>query len=305
MMSILNSILIYVIIKLGDNMRKFLIGLLVFILINVIGLLILSFTLKNILVDGIVKEVIVNQIDLPIFETSNYQYRYEINNDENINKITNDERVKELLKSDEVTELIDKYMDKIIDGYIDEEKLNEIELEKDMINYLENNKDKLEKITGQEITQETIDQAKEEIKEMNIDDKVKESIKSTRKTMPKETIKVLKGYKFFISLKFKLILFLIMIIDIVLIALLQKSIYKWIKLFAISLTTNGIFTLITGGAVYLIVYTVTRVSFNIKFVIILGIIITILGILIQVVYDILTKNKNSEEVINNEVSQIS
>lgn len=286
-------------------MRKFLIGLLVFILINVIGLLILSFSLKSILVDGIVKEVIVNQIDLPIFENSNYQYRYEINNDENINKITTDERVKELLKSDEVTELIDKYMDMIIDSYIDEDNLNQIELEKDMINYLENNKDKIERITGQEITQETIDQTKEQIKDMNIDNKVKESIKKSKKTMPKETIKVLKGYKFLISLKFKIILFIIMIVDILLIALLQKSIYKWIKLFAISLTTNGIFTLITGGVVYLIVYTFTRVNFNIKFVMILGIIITIIGILIQVVYDIIIKNITNKEVNNNEVSQIS
>lgn len=286
-------------------MRKFLIGLLVFILINVIGLLILSFSLKSILVDGIVKEVIVNQIDLPIFENSNYQYRYEINNDENINKITTDERVKELLKSDEVTELIDKYMDMIIDSYIDEDNLNQIELEKDMINYLENNKDKIERITGQEITQETIDQTKEQIKDMNIDNKVKESIKKSKKTMPKETIKVLKGYKFLISLKFKIILFIIMIVDILLIALLQKSIYKWIKLFAISLTTNGILTLITGGVVYLIVYTFTRVNFNIKFVMILGIIITIIGILIQVVYDIIIKNITNKEVNNNEVSQIS
>lgn len=286
-------------------MRKFLIGLLTFILINIIGLLIISFSLKTVLVDGIVKEVIVNQIDLPIFETSNYQYRNEINTDENIDKITDDERVKELLKSDEVTELIDKYMDIIIDGYIDEENLNQIELEKDMINYLENNKDKIEKITGQEITQETLDQTKEQIKESNIDNKVKESIKSSKETMPKETVKVLKGYKFLISLKFKLILFFIMIVNIVLIALLQKSFYKWIKIFAISLTTNGIFVLIVGGVVYLIVYTVTKVNFNIKFLMILGVVITVIGILIQVIYDIIIKNLNNKEVTTYEVSQIS
>ena len=286
-------------------MRKFLIGLLTFILINIIGLLIISFSLKTVLVDGIVKEVIVNQIDLPIFETSNYQYRNEINTDENIDKITDDERVKELLKSDEVTELIDKYMDIIIDGYIDEENLNQIELEKDMINYLENNKDKIEKITGQEITQETLDQTKEQIKESNIDNKVKESIKSSKETMPKETVKVLKRYKFLISLKFKLILFFIMIVNIVLIALLQKSFYKWIKIFAISLTTNGIFVLIVGGVVYLIVYTVTKVNFNIKFLMILGVVITVIGILIQVIYDIIIKNLNNKEVTTYEVSQIS
>ena len=133
-------------------MRKFLIGLLVFILINAMGLLILSFTLKTILVDGIIKEVIVNQVDLPIFEEANVQYRNLINTDENIDKVTNDERVKELLKSDEVTKLIDKYFDLIIDSYIDEEKLDEIEIEKDMIEFLEDNKETIEEITGQEIT---------------------------------------------------------------------------------------------------------------------------------------------------------
>lgn len=286
-------------------MRKFLIGLLTFILINVIGLLILSFTLKTLLVDGIIKEVIVNQIDLPIFETSNYQYRNEINTDENIDKVTNDERVKELLKSDEVTELIDKYLDIIIDGYIDEENLNQIELEKDMIKYLENNKETIEKITGQKITQETLDQTKEEIKEMNIDDKVKESIKTTSKNMPKETVTVLKGYKSFISLKFRLILIGIIILCLVLIALLQKSLYKWIKIFAISLTTNGIFAIIVSGVVYLIVYSVTKVEFNTMSLLITGIIITIIGIVIHIIYNIVTKNIEDKEVQINEVSQIS
>ena len=286
-------------------MRKFLIGLLTFILINAIGLLILSFTLKTILVDGIIKEVIVNQVDLPIFETSNYQYRNQINTDENIDKVTNDERVRELLKSDEVTELIDKYMDKIIDGYIDEEKLDEIELEKDMINYLENNKEKLEKITGKEITQENLDQAKEQIKEMDIDTKVKESIKTTSKTMPKETVKVLKGYKTFISLEFKLIMIGIIILCLVLIALLQKSMYKWIKLFTISLITNGVFAIIVSGSVYLIVYSLTKIKFNTSILLITGIVITIIGIIVQIIYNILTKNIENKEVITNEISQVS
>lgn len=286
-------------------MRKFLIGLLTFILINAIGLLIISFTLKTILVNGIIKEAIAYQIDLPIFETSNYQYRNNINTDENINKITSDERVKELLKSDEVTELIDKYMDIIIDSYIDDENLNKIDIEKDMIEYIENNKEKLEKISGQEITQETIDKTKEEIKEMDINKKVKESIKETRKNMPKETVKVLKGYKTFISLKFRLILIGISILCLVLIALLQKSVYKWIKTFAISLTTNGIFAILISGIVYVIVRSITNVNFNTSILAIVGIIISLIGVTTQIIYNILTKNIKSEEVTINEVSQIS
>ena len=93
-----------------------------------------------------------------------------------------------------------------------------------------------------------------------------------------------------------------MILDLILIALLQKSFYKWIKLFGIALTTDGIFTIVIGGIVYFIVYVLTRIKFNIKFLIIVGIIITVIGILIQIIYNILTKNK---EVTNNEVPQIS
>ena len=287
-------------------MRKFLIGLLVFILINIIGLLILSFTLKSILIDGVIKEVIVQQIDLPIFEKSNYQYRSEIVTDENIDKVTNDERVKELLKSKEVSELIDKYLDIIVEGLIDEDSLDEIEIEEDIFNYLENNKDKLEKITGHEITQEMLDETKEKLKETDIDNRIKESVKTTSKYMPEETRSVLKGYKFLVSFKFKIILFLIMIIDIVLIALLQKSLYKWIKLFAISLTTNGIFAIIVSGIVYFIVYTLTKIKFNTQSLLITGIVITIIGIIMQIVYNIVTKklenNEIKEEVNTYEIS---
>lgn len=282
-------------------MRKFLIGLLVFILINVIGLLVLSFTLKSILIDGVIKEVIVQQINLPIFETSNYQQRNEIITDENIDKVTDDERVKELLKSDEVSELLDKYLDIVVEGLIDEDSLDEIEIEKDIINYLENNKDKLEEITGHEITQEMLDETKEKIKESNIDNKVKESVKTTSKYMPEDTRKVLKGYKFLISFKFKIILFLIMIIDLVLIAILQKSYYKWIKSFAISLTTNGVFAIIVSGVVYFIVYAITKIEFKTKALLITGIVITIIGIVTQIVYNILTKKLENNE-INKEVN---
>lgn len=286
-------------------MRKFLIGLLVFILINAIGLLILSFTLKSILVDGIIKEVIVQQVDLPIFEKSNIQYRNIINTDENIDKVTNDERVKELLKSDEVTKLIDKYFDLIIDSYIDEENLDEIEIEKDMIGFLENNKETLEKITGQEITQEQMDETKEKIKEMDIDTKVREGIKESNNYMPKETKKVLKGYKDFISLKFRLMMIGIIILCIVLIAILQKSFYKWIKLFAISLTTNGIFAILVSVIVYFIIYTLTKIKFNTSSLFITGIVITIIGIITQIVYNIIIKKIENKEVTTNEISQIS
>ena len=104
-------------------------GILNIILINLITILAISFNIKSLITDGVIKETIKQRI------TTN----------ETSQEIIENDKINKLLENEEVKDLLDKYLDITIEGIIDKEKLNEITLEKDMINYLKANKDILEK----------------------------------------------------------------------------------------------------------------------------------------------------------------
>ena len=178
--------------------KKLITTFLVLVLINLISILILSLNLKKILVDGIIKETITAQITKKDQKESNF-----IITEETLNQITDDERIKELLNTKEVNDLLNKYLDLTVDSIIDESKLNEIEIERDMMNFLEKNKSSLEDLVGTEITEEAIENTRIQMESGDWSRSYKQSIKNTSKSINKTEKTVLVGYKFFISVKFK------------------------------------------------------------------------------------------------------
>lgn len=255
--------------------KNILIGLFTLILINLICLLILSFNINNLLVNGVVKEVIKTTIT--------------------IDNTTNNEKVNELLNSPETEELINKYLDQIINSVTDDKEIDEEEVKKDIIKYLRDNKEKLSEIAGKEINDTDIDNIEKELENSHIN----ENINNSSKIIPKTSKKVLKGYKSFISPKIQFILLILIIIDIVIIALLEWSIYKWIKTLSKSMITSGFLITLMSLIVMTIITVLSPIKiFKINSLLISGIIVLVIGIIILVLYNLLTKKE--EEV--NEVS---
>ncbi|MBQ6324382.1 MAG: hypothetical protein IJI22_06100 [Bacilli bacterium] len=273
--------------------KKLFISILFFILINLISAFIFSCNLKNVLIDGIIKETIKENIVRREENTGNFTI-----DEEKISELSEDERIQEILNSKEAQELMDKYLDLTVDGMLDEESLDEITIEEDLLNYLKENKELISEVVGEEVTDEMIDEAASGMETKEISNAIKKAIANNSRNLTTTEKTVLKGYKLFISLEFKLLILAIIIIDLFLIALLQKSYSKWIKTLASALITSGIFVLIASVVVKLIVsYLTGFINFNIISLIISGATTTVIGIIILIIYNLilnLTK-KNEKE----------
>ena len=271
--------------------------LLILVLINLIAILILSCNIKNLLVDGILKETVIQEM-FP----RNVGEENTVITEETINQITDDERIREILNSKEMQGLINKYLDITVNNLIEEDSsINEVELEKDILKYLKDNKKVLEEIVGKEITDQMIEDAVKEVEAQDKSKAFKQTIQNERQNLSTTERQVLKGYKTLISNTFKIIILCLILLDLLLIALIQKSFFKWIKSLGISLTISGIGIIIMSLVTKIIISKAVNMnSINTTSLLYPGIITMIIGIFIVFVYkiveNIIKKKEESYEI---------
>ena len=271
--------------------KKIIHTILVAILINLIGILAISCNLKVILVDGVIKETIKEQILKNEYKEENL-----IISEEEINKITDDERVREILNSKEVQDLMNKYLDITMNSLIEEENIEEITLETDILEYLKNNRETLSELLGQEVTVEAIEKTEEQLESKEMTRVFKQTIENANRNMTTRERTVLKGYKVLTSTGFKLIILFAIFIDIILIAVIQKSIYRWIKTLSKSMIVSGILVFIMSLVVKWIVQLNASIKqFQTTSLSVTGIIIATIGILLRIVYKLFTKEIEKKE----------
>ncbi len=277
--------------------KKVFIVILSLIIINCIFFLAISFNLKNILINGVIKETIIENI-VP----RSYNDENNVITEEQIKEITSDPRVQELLNSPEIQELLEKYLDTTVDGLLDEESIDEVALEEDMARFIKENRSIIEEKVGKEITDDMIDKAMEQVESKDISNAYKQSIANASRNMTKTEKSVLKGYKYLISWNFRIIMFIVIAVSLLLIALIQKSFYKWIGTFSKSLIVSGIGIVLASIITNLIVNSQNLIDkFNTNSLTITGIIILVSGILILIIYKLLTRKKDDVD----EISQVS
>ncbi len=223
------------------------------LLINLIVLLSISFNIKRLLLEGIVVETIKDTIVKQNYKTENL-----IIPEEEINAITDDERVREILKSKEIQDLLNKYLDITIDTIIDEESIEEIELEKDILEYLSDNKETLSKAVGQDITEEMIDSTKKQFEGKDMSRAFKQTLNNTKNSVSKEEKIVLKGYKVLRSQSFRLGMIFCIIVTLILIAMIQKSFHKWVLTLGEAITISGILLIAFNFILKQILFSATK-----------------------------------------------
>ena len=271
-------------------LKKVLIAFLFLILVNCIFFLAISFNLKKILINGVIKETIVEQLIPRSYSSDN-----KVITDEQIKEITDDPRIQEILNSPEVQSMMEEYLDNTVEGLIDENNIDEVALEEDMARFIKENRSIIEEKVGREITDEMIDKAMEQIETKDISNAYRQSVANASRNMTKSEKQVLKGYKFIISSTFKFILLIIMLIDLILIALLQKSLYKWIGTLATASITSGVALVLASIVSSLIVKNKTNINFNTSSLTTTGIIIAVCGIVILVIYKVILKLVKKDE----------
>lgn len=269
--------------------KKIVIELLLLFLIVLIMSLSLSFNLKNVFINGIIKEMITEQIK----KTSNNK---ENTVKEELSEITNDEDIKKLLNSKEVEILLNKYLDITIDSMINEETVEEIDIEKDIIELLSNNREDLERITGREITDEMLDELKIEAKNKALSNSWKQTMKNTSNSLSPMEKNIINGYRLIISKTFKIIIVFLIIIDLFLISLIRKSYHHWIKDLAKSMIISGIFIVLTCLiSEYIVTHLSTINSFHTYSLQKSAITQIIVGVLCLIIYKYLIRNNTKEE----------
>ena len=269
--------------------NKIMQGFLFLLLTGLIVALAISFNLRNLLVDEIVIETITEKITNKEYKEGNIVL------DEEIEKIVTEERVKELLKTKEIQDLVEKYIDITLDTITEEDDLDEIELEKDILEYLSDNREVISEVVGQEVTDEMIEQTREQMQGKDMSKSFKQTIRNMKENMTKEEKRVIKGYRLITSSTFQWTIFGMIVTTLIALAILQKSFTKWID-------TLGKSMVISGGMLFIMSIVVSRIvssatamkNFKISSLSCTGLILSAVGIVIVAIYYFVSKGRRKK-----------
>lgn len=269
-------------------MKKIIKVFLSFIIVLLMLFLTISFNLNKVIVDGVIKEIIITKISAKKVNNPNISEEV-INTLPLPDYLKNSEDINKLLEDQRVQEIINKYIDITLDNLTSEEIKN-INIESDIINYINENKELIKEITGKEVTTEMIEDTKKVIEESNLNEAIEDTIESTKESISTEEKIVLKGYKEIISTKTRIITISLIALCLLLIALIDKSFYKWIKTGSICTIISGILVLLMGFILKIIVTSILPLpSFNVSYLYKSGLIQLIIGIVILIIYIVLNK----------------
>ena len=269
-------------------MKKIIKVFLSFIIVLLMLFLTISFNLNKVIVDGVIKEIIITKISAKKVNNPNISEEV-INTLPLPDYLKNSEDINKLLEDQRVQEIINKYIDITLDNLTSEEIKN-IDIESDIINYINENKELIKEITGKEVTPEMIEDTKKVIEESNLNETIEDTIESTKESISTEEKIVLKGYKEIISTKTRIIVIGLIALCLLLIAIIEKSFYKWIKTGSICTIISGILVLLMGFILKIIVTSILPLpSFNVSYLYKSGLIQLIIGIVILIIYIVLNK----------------
>lgn len=157
-----------------------------------------------------------------------------------------------LQNNERVDELVDKYSEKIIRD-LSEDNIEDVNFEEDLRTFILENKSTIEDIAGQELTEEEIDTAIDEmIQNEDLNETYKQIITEAKQEMPEESQTMIDSYNNITSENFMIALVITTVISIIIIALLKKPYYKWIVNIAIAGIIAAIFTALIGGCMALV-----------------------------------------------------
>lgn len=274
------------------TIKKIFIALLTVVLLNFLIVFTVSLNLQKMVKEDLIKQIIKEEFLTTDFQTDSKAL------------LTENEKINDLLESKEAQEIVDKYLDITIDCFIDEEKNVEVTIEEDLLNYLKNNKKFVEEKLGVEVTNEMIAQAKEQLESKELSNIFKQSINNSKNSMPKEAKTILKIYKYLISLQFQLILIAIILLDILLIAVLKSSLYKWLSTLGYTSIVAGIGLLIMSLIVKITIISISTLQeVSLSSLITAGIILILFGIILIIIKKILDIKLVKED--EHEVSKVS
>lgn len=279
-------------------LRKFLSFILGVVLSLLIGGLLLSFAIKSVIQEELIGGAIKDNF-IPII-TNNTDLSEE-----------DKKAVEELFEDKEVNDMVNQMVDEIMatmgteDGEISQETIDSI------FDYVIQNKDKLEEATGQKINTEELEEVRKSEEFQNITQELTESLNESTAELDDTSKTAIKTYTYIVSNNFRLILIGGIVLDLLLIALIQWSLYNWMATFGKALSTSGLTLIILYFLMNKLIETLLAeqtITLNINTIKVLymGIISMIVGILLivikHIIDNIIKNKKDNMEIEYNAVS---
>ena len=253
-------------------LKKIFIFFLTSTLISLISILGISYNIKGIIIDGIVKDAIIENTDYNYLELS-----------------SDNEKINEILNSDGIKQIINKYTMITVNCIIEENKSCEVNIENDILNYFKENIEELKQIT--EISDEEIilNILRKEFEGNDLSKAIKDNIINTINNLKESEKLSLRIYNYIIKDSFRNIIVLLIIVNLILLCIIKKTIINILSNIGYSLFVTGIFYIILSYTIDNIVneelgtnkfYTQQLFELGIT-IFIMGIIITLLHIIIN------------------------
>lgn len=248
------------------TLRKIFIVLLEVVLVCLMVVFILSFSVRDAVVKQM-KNVTVENV------------REEIISDVDSN--INDESFNELVNNTEADALIQKYIDLLISGMAGNNIDSDINIDEDVITFIDNNKDLLkEKL---EVSDEQLEEFKKSENLKKANDYFKEKVQEGNESN-KSVVTTFRIYNNLISDSLRIILAISIIVLIVIIGILKNSLLSLIKVVGIDLVITAILSILIVTILNFIIMSVAdlAITVNYSYGLIYGIVALVIGIIMIV-----------------------
>lgn len=274
-----------------ELLKKFLVLVCNVILLLCVFLGILSFMTTKIVKEGI-SSVIDNKLSsLPVYA--------ELGLDS--------DKLIEFVEKDEVREFVLGYIDPILGEEID---VNNVNIGKDILVFVQEHKTELEEITGQTIEISQVEELVNSQEMIELNGKYIDMVTETSGMVPVEVKDMVYAYGFFFTDNFRKLMLIVGIISIVFVVLLERSIHKWMKSVGGTLVGCGVLmfvSLLVCSSVITQVFKLMNmgvISFNFKNGYICSGGVLIFGIVLICIYNSLERRERERSILN-EISAIS
>ena len=262
-------------------LRKILVFILGFVLYNLVCALILTFALKDIvqteMIGGVVRENI-----LPAITESE-----DVSSEEK-------EQIQALLEDEGVNEVINEVVGDILNTFGDENATFDQESIDKIFDYVIDNKEQLEKAIGKEIDTNEIEKFRDSQEYSEFTGELSKTLNEAGSSLDSSSRAVIRTYNYIVSDNFKIALGIIIFIDLLLIMLIQWSLYKWLAILGRALYTSGITVMLMYLAIKvfinkLLVENGINITIDTSNIFLLGIGSLILGIILVIIFKIINK----------------
>lgn len=257
------------------TLRKIFIVLLEVVLVCLMVVFILSFSVRDAVVKQM-KNVTVENV------------REEIISDVNSNANISDESFNDIVNNTEADALIRKYIDLLISGMAGNNIDSDINIDKDVITFIDNNKDLLKEKLG--VSDEQLEGFKKSENLKKANDYFKEKVQEGNESN-KSVVTTFRIYNNLISDSLRIILVISIVVLIVIIGILKNSLLSLIKIVGIDLVITAILSIIVVAILNFIIISVAdlAITVNYSYGLIYGIVALVIGIIMIVSSNIYKK----------------